>query len=184
MARPRKYIHDTGKTVDGLSLHRSTGRFYSVETDGQRTYWGTDKTVAIRDFLTSKNPRRRTTSHRPDPAGPKATHTVSQPVLNVAGGEHRVGLVGPVTITKPVLNSTLAIDRLLRSTAAHSKCLLAQGNSCVTTPWISASTRHFEYFFQTKSTRHACSRTRLPFDVSPLTGLAPVTPTSYPRLAP
>ena len=63
--------------------------------------------------------------HRPDPAGPKTTHPVSQLVLNVAGGEHRAGLVGPVTITEPVLNSTLAIDQLLRSTLAHSKCLLA-----------------------------------------------------------
>jgi len=59
MARPRKYIHDSGKTVDGLSLHKSTGRFYSVETNGQRTYWGRDKTVAIQDFRTSKNPPPR-----------------------------------------------------------------------------------------------------------------------------
>lgn len=56
MARPRKYIQFDGKTIDGLSLHKSTGRYYSLGPDGQREYWGRDKPRAVEDFLRRNNP--------------------------------------------------------------------------------------------------------------------------------
>ena len=65
--------------------------------------------------------------HRSDPAASQTPHAVGQLVLNVTGGEHGPGLIRPVAITEPVLNSTLAVAQLLPSTLAHSKCLLAQG---------------------------------------------------------
>lgn len=48
MARPHSYFQDVkGKTVDGLSFHKPSGRYYSTDTDGQRKYWGRDKDRAI-----------------------------------------------------------------------------------------------------------------------------------------
>lgn len=48
MARPRSYVQDVkGKTVDGLSSHRPSGRYYSIDKGGQRKYWGRDKDRAI-----------------------------------------------------------------------------------------------------------------------------------------
>jgi len=47
MARPRIYVQDAdGKTVDGLSYHRPSGRYYRIE-NGKRYYYGSDKTQAI-----------------------------------------------------------------------------------------------------------------------------------------
>jgi len=36
MPRPRKYVRDpaTRKPVDGLSFHKKSGRYYSLEEDG------------------------------------------------------------------------------------------------------------------------------------------------------
>jgi len=64
MARPRSYVQDVkGKTVDGLSFHRPSGRFYSIDKDGQRKYWGRDKDAAIDRYRSSLKlwPFRQTT---------------------------------------------------------------------------------------------------------------------------
>lgn len=61
MARPRTYIRDEhGKTVDGLSLHKPSRRFYSLTALGDRVYWGRDRNAAIRDFRgASEEPVRK-----------------------------------------------------------------------------------------------------------------------------
>ena len=61
IARLRKFIHDNGKTVGGLSLHESKGRFYFVELDGQGMDWRRSRTVSICDFRTDPHPRRSRT---------------------------------------------------------------------------------------------------------------------------
>jgi len=54
MARPRQYVQDAnGKTVDGLSRHRASGRFYSITGEGGRRYWGRNKIIAIRRYRSS-----------------------------------------------------------------------------------------------------------------------------------
>ena len=58
MARPRKYIQDDGKTVDGLSLHKPSRRYYSIGERNQRTDWGRDKAQAIQAYRKSLNPVR------------------------------------------------------------------------------------------------------------------------------
>ena len=51
MPPPRKYIRDANrKLVNGLSIHKPSGRFYSIDDDGKRRYWGTDKPETIRRF--------------------------------------------------------------------------------------------------------------------------------------
>lgn len=57
MARSRKYVQDprTKKQVDGLSPHKGTGQFYSLDKKGQRIYWGNDLIRAIDDYRTSLN---------------------------------------------------------------------------------------------------------------------------------
>ena len=51
MARPRKYVQDAnGRTVDGLSFHGASGRYYSIGDDGQRRYYGSDKDRAIAEY--------------------------------------------------------------------------------------------------------------------------------------
>ncbi|MEE9296707.1 MAG: hypothetical protein V3W34_17320 [Phycisphaerae bacterium] len=58
MARPRSYVQDPkGKTVDGLSFHKASSRYYSINKDGQRKYWGRDKDAAIERHRASLNPR-------------------------------------------------------------------------------------------------------------------------------
>ena len=48
MARPRKYVQDTnGRTVDGLSYHQASGRYYAISDDGQRRYFRRDTERAI-----------------------------------------------------------------------------------------------------------------------------------------
>ena len=59
MARPRKYVTNGNKTVAGLSHHKGSGRYYSIDPDGERHYWGTDKTKAIRAYEFSLNPPLR-----------------------------------------------------------------------------------------------------------------------------
>ena len=57
MARPRSYVQDAkGKTLDGLSLHQVSGRYYSINKDGQRDYWGRDKGTAIERYRVSLEP--------------------------------------------------------------------------------------------------------------------------------
>lgn len=51
MPPQRKYIRDANrKLVDGLSIHKPSGRHYSIDDDGKRRYWGTDRPEAIRRF--------------------------------------------------------------------------------------------------------------------------------------
>jgi hypothetical protein len=76
--------------------------------------------------------------------------------MDVAGREHGFGLVGPVAIAKPVLNSALAIDELSGSTGAHSKCLRAYEGACFLTLSCTQKLGHFEYFSEIKRTNHAC----------------------------
>lgn len=64
MARPRSYVQDfKGKTVDGLSFHKPSGRYYSIDKDRQRKYWGRDKDRAIDRYRASLKlwPLRQTT---------------------------------------------------------------------------------------------------------------------------
>lgn len=55
MARPRKYVRDprTNQQLDGLSVHKPTRQYYSLDKRGQRTYWGNDLIRAIDDFRSS-----------------------------------------------------------------------------------------------------------------------------------
>jgi hypothetical protein len=46
-----------GKLVDGLSLHKSSGRFYSLTRAGKRVYWGGDRSAAIHAFKTASEPK-------------------------------------------------------------------------------------------------------------------------------
>lgn len=39
-----------GKTIDGLSFHKASGRYYSIDKDGQRKYWGREKGTAIERY--------------------------------------------------------------------------------------------------------------------------------------
>ncbi len=39
MARPRKYIQIDGRTIDGVSLHRATNRFYIYDRRGKQVYF-------------------------------------------------------------------------------------------------------------------------------------------------
>ncbi len=60
MARPRNRVYDDkGDLVEGLSSHKSSGRYYSLDQDGQRRYWGKDKSQAIREYRASLSPRYR-----------------------------------------------------------------------------------------------------------------------------
>ncbi|MCH8251883.1 MAG: FG-GAP repeat protein [Planctomycetes bacterium] len=75
--------------------------------------------------------------HRADPAGTQPTRPVGQFVMNVAGGEHGLGLLGPDAVPQPVLNPALAIDQSplafrlgFCSTLLHSKSLLAFACRC------------------------------------------------------
>ena len=72
--------------------------------------------------------------HGPDPARTQAAGALGQFVMNVGGGEHGFGLIGPAAMAEPILNSALAVDEFSCSTGAHSKCLLAQGNCPSLTP--------------------------------------------------
>ena len=100
--------------------------------------------------------------HRPNPPGHQTPCPVRQFVMDVASRKHGLGLVGPVTLPQPILDSTFAIDQpplafdlLLCDTLAHSKCLLAKGNRSYLPPFITAKRRHFEYFFAFRRTKHA-----------------------------
>lgn len=54
MIRPCSYVQDvTSKTVDGLSFHKPSGRYYSTDKNGQRKYWGRDKDNAIDRYRAS-----------------------------------------------------------------------------------------------------------------------------------
>ena len=54
MARPRKYVQDaSGKTVDGLSFHKSSRSYYSLGKDGQRAWFGRDRERAIQAYRAS-----------------------------------------------------------------------------------------------------------------------------------
>ncbi len=51
MARPRNRVYDDkGSLVEGLSLHSASGRFYSIDSKGEREYWGREKPKAIRAY--------------------------------------------------------------------------------------------------------------------------------------
>ncbi len=52
MPRARKYVRDpvTRKLIDGLSVHKKSGRYYSLEEDGTRVYFGTNLPLAIFRF--------------------------------------------------------------------------------------------------------------------------------------
>ncbi|MCP4589857.1 MAG: hypothetical protein GY842_03870, partial [bacterium] len=39
MARPRKYIQINGRTIDGVSFHRSTARYYIFDHRGKQRYF-------------------------------------------------------------------------------------------------------------------------------------------------
>jgi hypothetical protein len=44
MLPSRKYIRDAnGKLVDSLSIHKPSGRFYSIDDDAKRRDWGTEE---------------------------------------------------------------------------------------------------------------------------------------------
>ncbi|MCK4340255.1 MAG: hypothetical protein KAY37_00850 [Phycisphaerae bacterium] len=64
-----------------------------------------------------------------DPARPQAARPVGQLVMNVAGRKHGFGLVAPVAIPEPILDSALAVDEFSGSTGVHSKCLRAYKGS-------------------------------------------------------
>lgn len=73
MARPRKYVQDADdRTVNGLSFHQASGRYYSIGHDGQRRYHGSDRERAIaghfRDTLVWLRP-----DHDGDPDQPGET---------------------------------------------------------------------------------------------------------------
>ncbi len=63
--------------------------------------------------------------HGPDPALGQTASPIGQLVVDVAGGEHRGGLIAPFPRAKPVFNSALASGKLLTCNGVHSKCLLA-----------------------------------------------------------
>ena len=51
MARPRNRVYDDkGNLVEGLSLHSASRRFYSIDSKGEREYWGREKSKAIRGY--------------------------------------------------------------------------------------------------------------------------------------
>jgi len=39
-----------GNLVEGLSLHSASARFYSIDSNGEREYWGREKSKAIRSY--------------------------------------------------------------------------------------------------------------------------------------
>jgi len=39
MARPRKYVQVSGKTIDGVHLHRGSGRYYIIDRRGKQVYY-------------------------------------------------------------------------------------------------------------------------------------------------
>ena len=48
MARPRNRVYDDKENLaEGLSLHSTSGRFYSIDSRGEREYWGREKSKAI-----------------------------------------------------------------------------------------------------------------------------------------
>src|SRR5204863_7611927 len=88
--------------------------------------------------------------HHADAATDQPAGFVGDPVVDVAGPEHRPVLWRPRAIPKPVLNAaldvaefSLAVDSILVFTGAHSKCLLAIVNARVCIP---ENARHFEFF--------------------------------------
>ena len=63
--------------------------------------------------------------HGPDPAIGQTAGTISNFIMNVGCTEHRPGLLGPVDITKSILNSFLALFESFCYFLLHSKCLFA-----------------------------------------------------------
>ena len=49
MARPRKYAQVNGETIDGVHLHRSSGRFYILDERRKQVYFRDPQ--AARDAL-------------------------------------------------------------------------------------------------------------------------------------
>ena len=41
IARPRKYVQVDGKTIDGVSFHKATNRFYIYDHRGRQVYFRT-----------------------------------------------------------------------------------------------------------------------------------------------
>lgn len=59
MGRRRKYALDAkGKTVDGLSFHKSSQSYYSIGKDGQRAWFGRDRDRAVAAYRASLEPKK------------------------------------------------------------------------------------------------------------------------------
>ena len=39
MVRPRKYIHINGKMINGIHLHKATGRYYITDRRSRQVYF-------------------------------------------------------------------------------------------------------------------------------------------------
>ena len=54
MGRARKFVRYKGKIVKGLSLHKASGRYYSIPDGKARKYWGSELDAAAQDYRASK----------------------------------------------------------------------------------------------------------------------------------
>ena len=89
--------------------------------------------------------------HHPDPADPQSAISLRHVIVDVAGSEHGNELVGPDSVSKPVLDSSLAVRQLPAYRIIHSKCLLCTP-VCESGQLIARKIpRHFEYFQQKRS---------------------------------
>jgi len=85
--------------------------------------------------------------------------------VDVARGEHRLGLFLPVDVPQSILDSSLAVvepalafgnfllasDGLLVFPVTHPKCLLANKGCVFVTCFYAQKHEHFEYFFTRSS---------------------------------
>jgi hypothetical protein len=60
MARPRKYIQSTGKTINGVHHHRASGRYYVLDHQGGQVYF--------RDWREASATRQSCLGEQLDPA--------------------------------------------------------------------------------------------------------------------
>ncbi len=64
--------------------------------------------------------------HGANAAGPQGSHSTANVVMNIAGRHHGFGLLIPVPLAQPPLDSPLAIAPLPASILIHLKCLLSR----------------------------------------------------------
>ena len=97
------------KTVDGLSPHKASGRYYSIGKDGQRAYWGRDKAVAIRDFRLSQVRRRN----------PPMTETEAVELLDEIGVDVSENSIELAKETRPGSFSPMEADAFVAANPNH-----------------------------------------------------------------